>query len=100
MIRHLVLFKLADGVERDDPRVQEGVAAFRSLEGSIPEIRFWELGWNISDRPIAHDFAINSGFDDVDALRRYVEHPEHQAGVALWKEFSTWVIADYPYEAH
>jgi len=97
MIRHLVLFKLAEGVDRTDPRVVEGVEAFRSLDGTIPEIRFWELGWNLSDRPIAYDFAINSGFDDPDALRRYVEHPEHQAGVALWKEFATWVIADYAY---
>jgi hypothetical protein len=97
MIRHLVLFRLNEGVERDDPRVLEGVDAFRSLEGKIPEIRFWELGWNISDRPIAYDFAINSGFDDVASLRAYVEHPEHQAGVTLWKEFATWVIADYEY---
>ncbi|MDT9700302.1 Dabb family protein [Streptomyces sp. P17] len=97
MIRHLVLFKLNEGVERDDPRVLEGEKAFRSLEGKISEIRHWELGWNLSDRPIAYDYAINSAFDDVDALRRYVEHPEHQAGVALWKEFATWVIADYEY---
>ncbi len=65
MIRHLVLFKLNEGVERDDPRVVKGVEAFRSLDGQIPEIRFWELGWNVSDRPIAHDFAINSAFDDA-----------------------------------
>ncbi|MGV9449651.1 Dabb family protein [Streptomyces sp. NPDC003635] len=97
MIRHLVLFKLNEGVERDDPRVLEGEKAFQSLEGKISEIRHWELGWNLSDRPIAYDYAINSAFDDTDALRRYVEHPEHQAGVTLWKEFATWVIADYEY---
>ena len=95
MIRHLVLFKLNEGVERDDPRVRAGAAAFEALEGKIPEIRFWELGWNISDRPIAYDYAINSAFDDPESLRRYVEHPEHQAGVGLWREFATWVIADY-----
>jgi hypothetical protein len=97
MIRHLVLFKLDEGVRRDDPRVARGEAAFRALDATIEEIRFWELGWNVSDRPIAYDFAINAGFDDADALRRYVEHPDHQAGVALWKEFATWVIADYAY---
>ncbi|MFF7051053.1 Dabb family protein [Streptomyces griseorubiginosus] len=97
MIRHLVLFKLNEGVERDDPRVVAGEEAFRALDGKIPEIRFWELGWNFSDRPIAYDFAINSGFEDVAALRTYAEHPEHQAGVALWKEFATWVVADYTY---
>ncbi|MFF5342091.1 Dabb family protein [Streptomyces althioticus] len=97
MIRHLVLFKLNEGVRRDDPKVVEGVEAFRALEGKIPEIRFWECAWNISDRPIAYDFAINSAFDDAEALRRYVEHPDHRAGVGLWREFATWVIADYEF---
>ncbi|MFF8968635.1 Dabb family protein [Streptomyces sp. NPDC014995] len=97
MIRHLVLFKLNEGVERDDPRVVEGEAAFRSLGDRIEELRFWELGWNISERPIAYDFAINSAVEDAAALKRYLEHPAHQAGVALWREFATWVVADYEF---
>lgn len=97
MIRHLVLFKLNEGVERDDPRAVEGVAAFRALGDQIPELRFWECDWNITERPIAYDFAINSAVDDADALKRYLEHPAHQAAAALWREFSTWVIADYPF---
>ena len=95
MIRHLVLFKLDKDVQRDDPRVVEGVRAFQALGDQIEELRFWECGWNLSDRPIAYDFAINSAVDDAEALRRYLEHPRHQAGVALWREFATWVIADY-----
>ncbi|MDT0464535.1 Dabb family protein [Streptomyces gibsoniae] len=95
MIRHLVLFKLNEGVRRDDPRVVEGVRAFESLGGRIDKLRAWECGWNITDRPIAYDFAINSAVDDTDALRRYLEHPAHQEGVAMWREFATWVIADY-----
>lgn len=97
MIRHLVLFKLNEGVERDDPRVVAGEAAFRGLGDLIGELRFWELGWNISERPIAYDFAINSAVEDADALKRYIEHPAHQAGVALWREFATWVVADYEF---
>ena len=97
MIRHLVLFKLNEGVERDDPKVVAGVAAFRALGEQIPELRFWECDWNITERPIAYDFAINSAVDDIDALKRYLEHPAHQTGVALWREFATWVIADYPF---
>ncbi|MFG2573668.1 Dabb family protein [Streptomyces sp. NPDC048481] len=97
MIRHLVLFKLNEGVRRDDPRVVRGEAAFRALGGKIEELRFWELGWNVSDRPIAYDFAINSAVEDADALKRYIEHPEHQSGVALWREFATWVVADYEF---
>ncbi|MGP4000056.1 Dabb family protein [Streptomyces sp. 8N706] len=95
MIRHLVLFKLNDGVERDDERVVAGVEAFEELGTLIPELEFWECAWNISDRPIAYDFAINSAVADQGALSRYLEHPAHQAGVAQWREFATWVIADY-----
>ncbi|MEU3785882.1 Dabb family protein [Streptomyces sp900129855] len=97
MIRHLVLFKLNEGVRRDDPRVARGEAAFRALGEQIEELRFWELGWNISERPIAYDFAINSAVQDADALKRYIEHPDHQAGVTLWREFATWVVADYEF---
>ncbi|WP_432086026.1 Dabb family protein [Streptomyces sp. bgisy095] len=97
MIRHLVLFKLNDGVARDEPRVLAGVEAFRALGEQIPELRFWECDWNITDRPIAYDFAINSAVEDADALQRYLEHPAHQAGVAQWREFATWVIADYAF---
>ncbi|MFF0555917.1 Dabb family protein [Streptomyces sp. NPDC020472] len=97
MIRHLVLFKLNDGVARDEPRVVAGVEAFRALGGQIPELKFWECDWNITDRPIAYDFAINSAVEDEEALQRYLDHPAHQAGVAQWREFATWVIADYAF---
>ncbi|WP_405779028.1 Dabb family protein [Streptomyces sp. NBC_00859] len=97
MIRHLVLFKLNEGVTRDEPRVAAGARAFAELGGLIPEAEFWECAWNISDRPIAYDFAINSAVPDADALKRYIEHPAHQAAVAQWSEFATWVIADYPF---
>ena len=61
---------------------RHGVRAFTlCLQGGMP----------------GYEGAINSAFDDTAALRRYVEHPEHQAGVALWREFSTWVIADYEF---
>ncbi|WP_406861900.1 Dabb family protein [Streptomyces sp. HUAS MG47] len=97
MIRHLVLFKLNDGVERDEPRVVAGAEAFKALGGVIPELTHWECAWNITDRPIAYDFAINSAVEDTDALKRYIEHPDHQAAAAQWREFATWVIADYEF---
>jgi hypothetical protein len=97
MIRHLVLFKLNEGVERDDPRAVAGAEAFAALGDRIDDLRFWECGWNITERPIAHDFAINSAVEDGDALKRYLEHPAHQAAAAQWREFATWVIADYEF---
>ena len=94
MIRHLVLFKLNDGVAKDDPRVLAGVAAFEELGRVIPELREWQCGWNVTDREIAYDYAINSLVDGADSLQAYLTHPAHQAGVAQWREFATWIIAD------
>ncbi|MDI5965680.1 Dabb family protein [Streptantibioticus silvisoli] len=95
MIRHLVLFKLNDGVGHDEPRVRDGVRAFQELPGRISDVRSWEFARNVTDRPIAYDYAINCTVDDQQALVRYLEHPAHQAGVAQWQAFATWVIADY-----
>lgn len=97
MIRHLVLFKLNDGVGRDEPRVVAGARAFEELGGLIPELTSWECGWNVTDRPIAYDFAINSSVADAADLTTYLEHPAHQAAAGQWREFATWVIADYPF---
>jgi hypothetical protein len=72
VIRHLVLFKLNEGVSRDEPRVVAGARAFAELGGLVPEVASWETGWNVSDRPVAYDFAINSSVADADALRRYL----------------------------
>ena len=95
MIRHLVLFKLNEDVDRKDPRVIAGAAAFEALGDQIPDLTSWECAWNITDRPCAYDYAINCTVADTAALRRYLEHPAHQMGVGMWKEFATWVIADY-----
>ena len=98
MIRHLVLTKLNGGVERDDPRVVKGVEALRALGGQIEEVRFWECGWNVRDSPIAHDFAINSAMDDIDALQRYLQHPAHRAAAARWSDIATSVMVDYEFQ--
>ena len=55
MIRHLVLFKLNEGVSRDEPRVADGARAFAELGAQVPEVESWECGWNVTDRPVAYD---------------------------------------------
>jgi hypothetical protein len=95
MIRHLVLFKLNEGVTPDDERVAAGARAFAELGAKVPGVLSWETGWNIADRPIAYDFAINASVADMTALAAYLEHPEHKAAVAPWHDFATWVVADF-----
>ncbi|WP_441251463.1 Dabb family protein [Kitasatospora sp. McL0602] len=94
MIRHLVLFKLNEGVTKDDERAVAGAKAFEELGAQIAELREWECGWNTTVRDIAYDYAINSLVSDRDTLAAYLGHPAHQAAAAQWREFATWVIAD------
>lgn len=94
MIRHLVLFKLNEGVGKDDARALAGAKAFAELGPLVPELREWECGWNGTERDIAYDYAINSLVEDREALQSYLAHPAHQAAAAQWREFATWVIAD------
>lgn len=82
MIRHLVLFKLNEGVAKDDERALAGAKAFSELGSLIPELRAWECGWNTTERDIAYDYAINSLVEDRDALQAYLTHLAHQAAAA------------------
>lgn len=94
MIRHIVLFKLLDGVRRDDPRVKNVFDGLAALGSAIPELRTWAVGFNVKAGPRAYDFALTGDVDDLDALARYGEHPEHQALLPLLDEVSTRVVAD------
>ena len=98
MIRHLVLFKLKPGVTRDDPRVKRWMEMSDQLPAQIPQIRSWEGGWNVTDRPIAYDFGQSSSFDSRETLGQYLPHPAHQAMVAVAREVADWVLADYEFD--
>lgn len=95
MIKHIVLFDLKEGVEKDDPRVRRAFAELRALEGKISLIRQWEVGENFSDRPVATDFGLCSSFESAADLSAYVAHGAHREVVALLKEVCTWKVCDY-----
>jgi hypothetical protein len=95
VIRHLVLFKLNDGVSKDDPRAQAAAAGFDGLDQQIPELLELQHGFNISPREIAYDFAINTLFADQAALKVYAEHPAHVAVATQWQAIATLVVADF-----
>ncbi|HQT91150.1 MAG TPA: Dabb family protein [Candidatus Kryptobacter bacterium] len=67
MVRHMVLFKFKTTVTEGQIELLEN--GLGSLPGIIPEIREYEFGRNI---------ALVSTFDDLDSLRKYSSHPEHQ----------------------
>lgn len=95
MVHHIVLIRLKSGVERDDPRVRDGIAALTALGGQIDGIARWEHGWNFTQRPIAYDFALASTFVSRAAFDAYGPHPAHQAAAVQLREVVDWVLCDF-----
>ncbi|MDH6111645.1 hypothetical protein P3T36_001961 [Kitasatospora sp. MAP12-15] len=95
MIRHLVLFKLNEGIAKDDERAIAAAEGFVGLDQQIPELLEWQIGWNISPRDVAYDFALNSLLADEAALAAYATHPAHVAVAKQWREIATLVVADF-----
>lgn len=77
MIKHVVFLKFkADATEAMIAEIEAGLGA---LPGIIPEIRYYDFGRDVVHSPRSWDFALVSLFDDLDALKRYSGHPDHQA---------------------
>jgi hypothetical protein len=94
MIRHIVLFKFKPGISWSDAKAKEAEHVARKVGDEVPDLRSWQASRNISDRPIAYDFAAIGLVDDTDGLERYMTHPYHLEAIRLWREISDWVIAD------
>lgn len=94
MVRHIVLF----GVRPDVSIAQadELIESIRALNTVIPEIRFFEVERDEIGSERSATFGVLSHFDDMDALQRYRDHPDHQAVLVKIGELTEWVKAwDY-----
>lgn len=98
MIKHIVMFKLKSSIletERDSvlDKIKKN---FESLKSQIPEIKFFEVGLNISESPVAFDYVINSEFNSVEDLKIYSKHPAHVKAVEFNRQYSdTRHVVDY-----
>lgn len=94
MIRHMVLFRLREGVALDDPRVAEAVAGSAALRDTVPGGADWRIGADTSGREVASHFGGVGDFEDAESLRAFLAHPDHQAAAARWAELATWTVCD------
>lgn len=94
MIKHVVFMKFKPGVT--DEQIEELRTGLGALPGKIPEVREYSFGKDVIRSERSVDFAIVSAFADLEALKRYSEHPEHQLVAALAKSLSEKMLAaDY-----
>ena len=85
MLRHIVMWKLKDGQDK----AAVGLELKRRLEtlpALIPEIKAFQVGLNIVASDTARDVVLESSFDDLAAMDRYVKHPAHQEVAAYIKQ--------------
>lgn len=79
-IRHVVLFEHKNA---DAARIQCIIDALNALPAQIDWIREWSITEDLGHRPGSCRFCLIAVFDNMDAMNRYLEHPAHQAAVAI-----------------
>ena len=84
-VRHVVSFKFKADATVEQVHAIE--SAFAALKTKIPQIQSLEWGTNVSeeklDKGFTHMWVL--GFADAKNLKVYLDHPDHQAFVALLK---------------
>ena len=93
-IAHQVLFKFKPGIDWQDEKALRAEQATRHHPREIREIRGWYCGRSLVSRPQAADFSLIGYFASREDLAAYLVHPDHQRGVALWREISEWTVSD------
>ena len=76
MVRHVVVLKWKPDASREAVQaLADGLAA---LPGQVPEILAYTFGHALGLAADHPDYALVADFADVDAYRRYAQHPAHR----------------------
>lgn len=94
MIRHIVLFRMrSDASEEQTEQLMQDI---RALPDVISEVRFFEVERDEIGNERSATFGLLSHFDDMEALQRYRDHPDHQAVLEKIRALTEWTRAwDY-----
>ena len=91
MVKHIVLYTLKEGVDKDDA-VKLIASVLEPLVGSIPGLLHLEIRRAYNGM----DYALYSEFETRQALTDYASHPLHlEAKGHFWHLLDTRVAADY-----
>jgi ureidoacrylate peracid hydrolase len=97
MIKHVVLVKVKPGTSQE--QIDAMVAGYNSMKDAIPELLSWSMGPNVRrDGEFTH--AMVGVVENLETLKRYVDHPLHQrVSAELGRPiFEKRVIADYEFD--
>ncbi|MEG1243549.1 MAG: Dabb family protein, partial [Oscillospiraceae bacterium] len=80
MIKHIVMWKFKDTAEGKTKEENMDIVknGLLSLKPIIEQIKFIELGKDISHTDMSYDMTLVSEFESLDDLHTYKVHPKHQ----------------------
>lgn len=79
MINHVVAFKVKDFEAEEKVAVRNELKAMlEGLKDKITEIKFIEVGINHEIESKNYDLVLISHFENLEELKKYQAHPEHQ----------------------
>ena len=76
MLRHVVFFRFKEGVGEE--QIADLERSLAALPRAIPEILSYEFGRDTVRSERSYDLALVSTFRDIESLRLYQKHPDHQ----------------------
>lgn len=96
MIKHIVAFDFPESGKLEN--IQRLKRLLEKLPELIPEIKYYEVGVNIIESERSKDMVLISEFENIEALRRYAAHPEHQQVVqAIQATGAKSVVVDFEF---
>lgn len=96
MLKHVVFMKFKK--DATDAAISEIERDFAALPAIIPEIREYLFGRDVVKSERSYDFALVSGFEDLEAMKRYQIHAAHQTVVTKVRLISESILAvDFNY---
>jgi hypothetical protein len=88
VIAHVVVFTWKDSVTEEDVAVV--YEAHRALAETVDGLVAFHFGPNLGVAPSTADYAVVIVVEDADALRGYLDHPDH---VALVEQHTSRMLA-------
>ena len=81
MIEHVVMWKFADTAEGKTREENMAIVRERlfALPAIIPEIKFMQIGRDVSRTEMSYDMMLVTRFESLEALHTYKVHPDHVA---------------------
>ncbi len=94
MITHVVMMKFKPDIEPQE--IDELEALLDRLPDRIDEIQSYDFGRDVVRSERSYDFALVSIFANLDTLKHYQTHPEHQVVVKKLGSMCEHIVAvDY-----